>query len=170
MTTATSITLIRQLFAHAAWANDAVLAGLTATPGEDAHALEQFAHVLAAEHVWLQRVRSAPQQLAVWPMLTLEECGRTARDNAEGYAALLAAETDESLTREITYTNTAGRTFTNRLVDILMHVGLHGSYHRGMVSLLTRRSGGIPVPTDFIAFVRGVPTATRSDAVRLPNP
>jgi uncharacterized damage-inducible protein DinB len=48
----------------------------------------------------------------------------------------------------------------------LLHVFLHSAYHRGQVSLMVRRSGGVPAPTDFIAFVRGAPTATRADAER----
>ena len=40
---------------------------------------------------------------------------------------------------------------------------MHGMYHRGMTSVLTRRGGGTPAPTDYIAYVRGAPTATRAD-------
>jgi uncharacterized damage-inducible protein DinB len=166
MTAADSVTLLRALFAHAAWANQAVLEGLRTSPGSDPHALEQFAHVLGADSVWLTRLQGRPQAVAVWPRLSLDDCAALATENERGYAAILDEATEESLGRGVTYTNSAGRTFTSRMVDILTHVALHGSYHRGMTSILARRSGGTPVPTDFIAFVRGVPTATRADAER----
>jgi hypothetical protein len=44
-------------------------------------------------------------------------------------------------------------------------VVLHGQYHRGKVNLLLRQEGEQPAPTDYIAFVRGVPAA-----VTVPEP
>ena len=38
--------------------------------------------------------------------------------------------------------------------QIVMHVVNHGSYHRGQVTLLMRKAGLIPPPTDLIAFYR----------------
>ena len=158
--------MLRALFAHAAWANAAVISGLRSTAGTDPHAVEQLAHLLGAEHVWLSRVQGVPTRVAVWPNLTIDACHELAIANAAAFDALLAPAEADTLEREITYTNSAGLTFSNRVLDILLHVALHGAYHRGMTSILTRRSGGTPTPTDFIAFVRGVPTATRADADR----
>jgi uncharacterized damage-inducible protein DinB len=163
MSEPTTVDILRTLFAHAAWGNRAVLGALRTSPGSDAASLEQFAHVLAAENVWLTRLQGVPQAIAVWPSLTLDACAALLEVNVAGFAAYLDGGT-AALERDVTYTNSAGRTFNNRPIDILMHVALHGSYHRGMVSSLTRRSGGAPAPTDFIAYVRGVPTATRADA------
>lgn len=155
---------IRLLFDHMAWADELVLTALQTSPGEDPHAMEQFAHVLAAEHVWLRRIEERAASVVVWPALTLAECEALAAENRRAFTAFLAKETDISLTREVRYVNSAGRAFRSRVLDILLHVSLHGSYHRGQVSLMTRRSGGTPAPTDFIAFIRGAPTATRRDA------
>jgi uncharacterized damage-inducible protein DinB len=154
--------MLRSLMRHMAWANELVLAGLTDRAGSDAAGLEQFAHILAAEHVWLTRITGTPARYAVWPSLSLDECARLAAENHAGFHALVDASTQEDLERAITYTNSAGRTFSNRMIDILVHVAMHGSYHRGMVSLIVRRGGGTPVPSDFIAFIRGAPTATRT--------
>jgi uncharacterized damage-inducible protein DinB len=169
MNQAHSVALVGSLFAHAAWANAAVLTALRHTPGTDPQAVEQFAHVLGAEAVWLARIRGEPQAVAVWPRLSLDDCERLAAKNRAGFAAVVADATEASLEREVTYTNSAGLTFTNRVLDILLQVALHGAYHRGITSILTRRGGGTPAPTDFIAWVRGVPTATRSDAERGPR-
>lgn len=156
----TSLQVVRVLYQHMAWANARVIDGLRGSPGLDAHALEQFAHVLGAESVWLSRILGEPARVAVWPSLSIEECAALAEENQRGYEDVLGAG-DAALEREVTYTNSAGQTFTNRVLDILLHVAMHGSYHRGMTSILTRRSGGVATPTDFIAFVRGAPAATR---------
>jgi uncharacterized damage-inducible protein DinB len=148
-----------------AWANARVMDGLRASGGSDPHALEQFAHVLGAESVWLTRIMGEAPRVAVWPSLSIEQCAALAVENQRGYEVVLR-EGDTALEREVTYTNSAGETFTNRVLDILVHVAMHGAYHRGMISILTRRSGGVATPTDFIAFVRGAPAATRVDQVR----
>ena len=153
--------LLQSLYGHMAWANDCVCRSLRETPGNDPHALEQFAHILAAEHVWLARIDGRSASVPVWPVLTIEECADMAADNARDFTDLLARESNASLERVVTYTNSAGQVFSSRVVDILAHVALHGTYHRGQVSLMTRRGGGTPAPTDFIAFIRGAPAATR---------
>lgn len=158
------IEYLRRLFEHAAWANQRVLDGLRADAGSDAAVLAYFAHVLGAEHVWLSRILRQPVEYAVWPSLSLDECTVLAERNRAGYAALLDTLDGGEGDREIAYRNSAGDAFVSRLEDILLHVALHGAYHRGQVSLMVRRSGGTPVPSDYIAFVRGAPAATRADA------
>jgi uncharacterized damage-inducible protein DinB len=156
----------RRLFAHMEWADGRVLDGLARDPGSDPKSLEYFAHVLGAEEVWLSRIEQRAAQAAVWPTLTLDECAKLAAHIHRGFAALLDRSSEADLARGITYRNSAGAGFTTRLDDILYHVALHGSYHRGQVSLTVRRAGGTPTPTDYIAFVRGAPAATTADSER----
>ncbi len=149
----------RRLFDHVRWADQRTLESLAS--GAPPKAIELYAHVLAAEHLWLSRIRRQQSKIAVWPSLTREECAKLARENGAGFAALLDKLDDQSLEREVAYTNSAGQSFTSRIDDILLHVCLHGSYHRGQVALLLRGANVPPAPTDYIAFVRGAPAATR---------
>lgn len=151
----------RKLFRHMAWADDLVIAGLRADPGSESQALDYFAHVIGAEHIWLSRVRQEAPRLAVWPALTVDECAWYAAENATGFLSVIDGLAPNELKRGIAYVNSAGQAFTTPLDEILLHVALHGAYHRGQVSLLVRRGGGTPAPTDYIAFARGVPAATR---------
>jgi uncharacterized damage-inducible protein DinB len=153
---------LRRLFDHLEWADDRVLRSLREAPAIPPRALELFAHILGAEHVWLARLRQIPARAAVWPSLDLDQCAALAHENKEGYAALLDELNADSLGREVPYTNSAGASFRTPAEDILLHVALHGSYHRGQVAILLRQNGAVPQPTDFIAFVRGAPAATRS--------
>ena len=155
---------LARLLAHLAWANGEVLRGLRTNAGSDPQALEYFAHVLGAEHVWMARISARAPTVAVWPALTLDECEALSAASVAALDAFLGTLDGEGLMREVTYRNSAGREFTSSHLDILTHVAMHGTYHRGQVSLMMRRGGGEPVPTDFIAFTRGAPTATRADA------
>ncbi len=153
---------IRRLFAHMRWADQCTLDALRSTPTPPRRAVEIYAHVLAAEHVWLSRVRQVPPSVRVWPSMTLGDCVLLAQANAEQYEALVATLDAPALDREVAYTNSAGVSFRSTIGDILLHVALHGAYHRGQVALLLRDAGAVPQPSDYIAFVRGAPAATRT--------
>ncbi len=155
--------MFARLFDHLCWADHKVLESLRSARNAPAKALELYAHVLGAEHVWLSRIKGVAPELAVWPSLTLDQCEKIASNNCDAFAIIVTALTPDSLARQISYRNSAGASFTSTLEDILTHVGLHGSYHRGQIAMLLRASGETPSPTDYIAFARGSPAATRTN-------
>lgn len=156
------MTHLARLFRHMWWADDAVRAALEAA-GDRApdRAVALYAHVLGAELVWLDRVEGAAPSVAVWPETSLAGCAALARRARERYETFLGSLTAEALPRPIHYTNSAGQAFDTPLEDILLHVALHGAYHRGQIAMLLRDAGAEPAPTDYIAWARGVPAATR---------
>lgn len=151
-----------KLVAHLAWADAEALAALRDAPPGDGSALELYAHVLGAEHVWLARLRGVAPRVEVWPRLTLAGCEALAAENAAALADYVADLGEDDLTRGVDYRNSAGRAFTSTVEDMLLHVCLHGTYHRGQIAWLLRHGGAVPRPTDYIAFVRGAPAATRT--------
>ena len=153
---------LHKLFAHLAWADAHALQSLREA-GDPAKPREIFAHIVGAELVWLARIEGRKAEVKVWPELSLYQCGIHAGKVREAYDRLLRGLDDDGLAREVSYINSAGNPFTNTVGDILLHVALHGSYHRGQVATLVRQGGAIPAPTDYIGFVRGAPAATRMD-------
>ena len=149
---------LARLFDHLAWA-DAALASALARPDAPAEAIREFAHVAGADEVWLSRIEGRPATTKVWPELGASEAADLSRRVVEGFRHVVAAATDASLEKTVTYTNSAGQQFTTALGDILIHVAMHAQYHRGKVNLLLRQAGAEPAPVDFIGFVRGVPAA-----------
>jgi uncharacterized damage-inducible protein DinB len=150
-----------KVFRHLEWADARVLQSLRSAQSVLKKDLDLYAHILGSEHVWLSRISGTPPKLAVWPSLTLDECDRLGGDNATAYQKLAADLTPETRQRPITYRNSAGEEFTSTLEDILTHVSLHGAYHRGQIAASLRAAGDTPIPTDYIAFVRGAPAAKR---------
>jgi len=100
----------------------------------------------------------------VWPALDLDGCAALARENAEGYGALLRALEPGAERRTVSYRNSAGEAHASTVEEILTHVAMHGSYHRGQIALMVRAGGAVPAASDFIAFVRGGPAAVRVPA------
>lgn len=147
------------LLDHAAWADALAHDAIRTLPDdspERARAVRLYAHLAAAEHVWLARLEGHPPAHAIWPEMSLDAAAALAASSVVGLRALAAGDQD-ALLREVEYRNSAGQTFRNSTADVLAHVALHGSYHRGQLALLARQGGGIPALTDYIAFVRGAP-------------
>jgi uncharacterized damage-inducible protein DinB len=152
---------LKRLFGHLAWADTMAIGALRSAKNPPTKALEIMNHVLGAEEVWLSRLQQRPAAVAVWPALSVLECAELAEANRKGFEAYIAGLAGEDLDRAIPYVNSAGQAFESKARDILVHVAMHGSYHRGQVMLLLRSAGHEPAPTDYIAYVRGAPAATR---------
>ena len=91
--------------------------------------------------------------------LTRDAAGALAAENATALRALVWSSSSEQLQRKVAYRNSAGLAFESTIEDMLLQVVLHGCYHRGQIAMLVRGAGAEPSPTDYIAFVRGVPAA-----------
>jgi uncharacterized damage-inducible protein DinB len=156
-----------KLVDHLQWADDAALRSLRAASTVSPRALQLYSHVVGAEAVWLARIAGRAPDVPVWPTLSLDEAAALAARNAADLRRLADTAAPEDLARDIDYRNSAGQAFRSTLEDILLHVALHGAYHRGQVALLVRDGGGEPAPTDYIAFVRGVAAARTEIGVRL---
>jgi uncharacterized damage-inducible protein DinB len=152
---------LRSLMAHLRWADERVRESLEKVPNAPAKALELYAHVVAAEHVWICRLHGEPARFPVWPTLSRAESAALAAENADRLDAFVEGLGPDDAAANVTYRNSAGAEFTSAVGDILLHVAMHGSYHRGQIALLVRDGGGEPASTDFIAFVRAAPAATR---------
>jgi len=153
---------LKRLIEHLAWADERVLNSLRSCRTPLPAAISLYSHVLGAEHHWLSRLTEKRPTILVWPDMSLEECEQLARDNADGFRKFATDLKPEDLNRQVTYRNTAGVEFTNGVEDMLMHVAMHGSYHRGQVAALLRSAGDEPMPTDYIQWVRGTPAAKTS--------
>lgn len=144
------------LLDHVAWADARAVAALRALPDdhpERAQGERLLAHLAAAAHVWLSRIEGRAPRHPVWPALSLDEAEALARESIAGLRAVAAGD-EAALARVVEYRTTSGAAFTNTVAEILAHVALHGSYHRGQVAALVRQGGGVPAATDFIVWVR----------------
>ena len=156
-----TVSLIRRIWAHAAWADKLVIDALeAAADAAPPVAWREYAHVLGADAVWLSRLEFKPQPLPVWPELSRDEVVALRETVANGYERYLAHASDESLNRALDYVNSAGQAFTNTPLEIITHVALHAQYHRGKINQILRQTGSEPAPADYISYVRGVPAAT----------
>jgi uncharacterized damage-inducible protein DinB len=90
----------------------------------------------------------------IWPELSLNDCQKQFTENRNSYMNYLKNISDSELTSDLIYKNSKGKKFQTSILDILMHVIIHGGYHRGQIASTIRQSGGEPINTDYIHYVR----------------
>jgi len=152
--------LLSNLIAHMRWADALVADALSAnglprrTGVRNADAAAVFAHIASVEHLWYSRIEGVKPAHAVWPNLSPDESLALAERHAELFAQLVTGGGENGLLRVVAYRNSAGRDFRNTVGEIVTHVTLHGTYHRGQIARIIRASGGEPPYTDYIQFMR----------------
>jgi uncharacterized damage-inducible protein DinB len=166
----TALEQLVRLWKHSAWADETILNALKA-PNEAkiAAAIKEYAHILGAEEVWLSRVEGRPATIAVWPEIQRKELSAVAKTVHAAYAKYFASLKDADLDRVVSYKNSLGRSFDSLLGDILLHVVLHGQYHRGKVNRILRDASAAPGPVDYIVFARGGPAASLRKSQSVPT-
>lgn len=152
---------IRDLWEHLYWADVRIFNALPPANPESDDAIREFAHIIGAEETWLSRLQKRASRTPVWPDMDHAELKKIMEVTHNDYQDYLSELRKEQLSVKVTYTNSTGNRFTTSIGDILLHVALHGQYHRGKINLILRRSGHAPTPTDYIAYLRGLPTANK---------
>jgi uncharacterized damage-inducible protein DinB len=142
----------RQLASYDGWANREVARALRGCGSPPANSLKWLAHIVAAEYLWLARLRYETAPFSVWPDLSLDrcedECGKLSVTLRDFFAAR------PQLEQSVSYKNSKGEPWTNSAADILTHVFMHSAYHRGQIAADVRQAGHTPAYTDFIHGVR----------------
>lgn len=146
---------LRRMFQHMDWSNHQILEILDREQPEGDRVNKLFAHILSAEAIWISRIEGKKVQAAVWPdHMQLEDLRILVSENRDRFSCYLDEVTPEQLRQPVTYVTGAGAEYTTEPVDILMHVALHGSYHRGQIATLLRMEEISPPATDYILYVR----------------
>jgi uncharacterized damage-inducible protein DinB len=110
-------------------------------------------HIIGAEYLWLSRLEGKPAELAVWPDLSVDDCGGRLQELSGRLLKTLGARR-QRLSETVAYTNSKGESWTNTVEDILTHVTIHSAYHRGQIASELRAAGQEPAYTDYIHAVR----------------
>lgn len=148
------IACIKRLFEYNHWANREALAAINQADVPPETSMRLIGHIIAAERLWLNRLNGDSDPVIVWPDLSIDECEAQIGFLQKMWESYLSDLSDEKFARSIQYTNSKGEAFDNHVDDILMHVVMHGSYHRGQIAAALRAAGINPAYTDFIHAVR----------------
>ena len=107
-------------------------------------------HIVNAHQIWLARLQNQ-SATGVWDVRPLNDLVAQDRENHALTFDLLGSV---DLSSTISYSNSHGDSFDNKIQDILFHVVNHSTYHRGQIAMDFRNSGLDPIATDFIFYKR----------------
>src|SRR3954470_14708729 len=122
-----------KLLAYDDWANRQTLAALKSCDAPPTKSLKVMSHLVSAMLLWLDRLKRGDQSMAVWPELTLQECETHLSDLSRSWQEYLKGLDEADYSSQISYTNSLGEVWESTVEDILTHVLMHASYHRGQV-------------------------------------
>jgi uncharacterized damage-inducible protein DinB len=143
-----------RLFAYDRWANEEVLRALKTIAAPPQRSTKLIAHIIGTQYVWHSRMTGTPNTIAVWPEWDVRETEANSRAIADGWQEIAARAGEDFLEREFSYKNSKGEQWTSRNDDVLMHVIMHGAYHRGQIAADIRAHGFEPPYTDYVQAAR----------------
>ena len=136
-----------------AWANRRVITYLEQQNVLDEKILSVFGHLMAANFIWLNRIKDLPKsKYELWGNYNLEELRYMVEEADQLWVSFI--NENENFDRLMKYHNYVGDYFENNVQQIMIHLVNHGTYHRGQVAMLLRQKGFEPVNTDFITYDR----------------
>jgi uncharacterized damage-inducible protein DinB len=140
---------MERLFDYDDWANREEVARLRAI--DSPPALRLLSHIVGTQWLWLARIRSETPRMPVWPELTLDQAAGELDPLRDRWRETLR---DVDRASSIDYRNSKGEPWSSTIDDVLMHVVMHGAYHRGQIATIVRQGGETPAYTDFIHATR----------------
>lgn len=142
-----------KLYQYNAWSNDRVLHCLRRQKVADEKILAVMGHVVAAQFLWLHRIKALPPpDVKLWGQYSLSQLGTLTTEAGKQWLEFV--EKTKDFNRELTYTNYVGEPYVNNVEMIMIHLVNHSSYHRGQIATLLRQKGFEPINTDFITYDR----------------
>lgn len=107
-------------------------------------------HILNAHQIWNGRILNE-DTFGVWEIHPFENLEKI---NESNFLNSLKILENLDLSQIISYRNSKGDLFENKIEDILFHIINHSTYHRGQITLLFRESGVEPLISDYIFHKR----------------
>ena len=148
-----SIEHLRDLFTYDDWANRRLIVALKQTSSDKSRRV--LDHVLITKREYFERLYGKDSSgFDFWPDLSVEDCSALNKDLAETYERLLSKFEDEGLGLTARYKTSEGVSYENTFRELLTHVLLHSSIHRGNIILKLREEGFEPPKIDYVIYLR----------------
>lgn len=145
---------LKHLIKYTRWANSQEIEEMISHVDVPTKAVAWMAHILAAEHLWLDRMTNDPRNHLVWPDWKLYECLEQQQELERRWQKFFESMIDADIERKVSYTNSQGKEYTNSICEILTHLALHAPHHRGQINAELRAEGYTPPYIDYIEAVR----------------
>lgn len=137
------------------WANNKVVESFETCPIVPAHGVELFSHILQNNWYVLDLIHGRDDG-KVWydaADYNLLECMREVPKLDAAYKELIVGAGEAGLDKPVTFVDSAGKTVTRRISELIFHTHDHCTYHRGQIAVIVRQAGGEPAKTWFNRWI-----------------
>jgi uncharacterized damage-inducible protein DinB len=143
-----------KLFDYDRYANLLIIETIKKTSNPD-QAVRLMAHMLAAQQVWLGRCKNeSATNYILWPDWKADALEPMINENHQRLINFLEYLSPDDFENNISYRNSKGDGFENKLSDILAHVINHGTHHRAQAGQHLKLAGADLPVTDYIFYLR----------------
>ena len=144
---------LRHLFEYDHWADLRTIAALESGSSDKSRRI--LAHLLITKQEYFERLSGKDSTgFDFWRDLSVPECAVLAAKTTKDYHRLLDGADESLLERTTSYRTSEGVPHENTYRDLLTHVLLHSSIHRGNIVLKMREEGFEPPKIDYILYLR----------------
>jgi uncharacterized damage-inducible protein DinB len=144
----------KRLFDYDFWANTRVIEVIEKNSYGNTKVELLFSHILNSQQVWFHRINSKSNGIDPWEIIEPPYFRDIMNNVHNSWAEYLSGLKPKGLSATISYENSSGEKFKNKLSDILSHLLNHSTYHRAQISSIIKSSGYTPAITDYIAYAR----------------
>lgn len=161
------VSTLERVFSYKAKANEEMLAAMRqfddASPAKEI-AIRILNHTYAVDRIFAANLRRAehgytspnPGQAP-----SLEELSAAIKTSDQRYLDYVSRLDETQLAERIDFTFTDGEPGRMSCEEMLMHVTVHGEYHRGQISLLMMQNSIAPPADGFTTFLHKTEPSTR---------
>lgn len=142
---------LTRLLAYDRWANHEAFEAIRDSKLHRSRKL--FAHIISQEWRWLCQLTTLKHAEVTWPEWTFEECFDQMQAVESAWADCVAQVVAAGFDRRVSYTS-GGVVHEISAADVVTHVVLHSSYHRGQIAVDQRLAGQGPPFTDYMECIQ----------------
>ena len=142
---------LSRLLAYDRWANREAFESIRGTNLHRSRKL--LGHIVSAEWVWLSRLTASTHDAVTWPEWTFDECDEQLRAVESAWAECLSSIGRDGEAGLVSYV-VRDVAYEVSPADVVMHIVLHSSYHRGQIAVDQRLAGQGPPFTDYLECIQ----------------
>lgn len=143
-----------KLYDYEAWANAQVIESALTIEEIPEKVLAIFSHLLAAQKIWYQRLFQGNSDTVVWPSYSPDTWLEESNANASNFTNFIQTLEGDDFQQIIAYKNSKGHAYETSILDIINHVLLHSSYHRGQIIQFIKPHVNTLPWVDYIFYLR----------------
>ena len=161
------VSTLERLFSYKETANDEILAAMRlfddSSPAKEI-AIRVLSHTYVVDRIFAANMTGAKHEYTsanASHAPTLEELSGAIRSAISGTSTMCPIWTKHSWSRRCSFTFTDGELGRMSREEMLMHVTIHGEYHRGQIGMIMMQNSITPPADAFTGYLHKAEASTR---------